>query len=159
MKKLIAAILVSLACMAMLAGCGGKAPEASGKQPTAEDVVKAVSGQLSFQDEMMMVDQGVLYNFYRLDEEKVAEMTMYASSSRSTAEEVTVIKVKDAADMQLAKDAIAERIEDQKVAYENYMPEEMTKINGAVTYANGNYVILVMADDTSSVEKTFNEQF
>ena len=35
----------------------------------------------------------------------------------------------------------------------------MTKIGGALVLTHGNYVLLVMADDTSSVEKTFEAQF
>ena len=84
---------------------------------------------------------------------------MYMSGTRSTAEEVTVIKAKDAADVQHIKDAIDVRIEDQKFSYEDYKPEEMTKIDGALVLTHGNYVLLVMADDTSSVEKTFEAQF
>lgn len=156
MKKIIAVLLAAAACMT-LASCGSKA--ASGKQPATADVVKAVADQLTFKDEMMLVDDGIVFNFYRYDEEKVAEKTMYTSATRATAEEVTVFKVKDAADVQVIHDAVAERIEDQKIAYENYVPEEMVKINSAVTFTNGNYVILVMADDTSKVEETFNAQF
>ena len=84
---------------------------------------------------------------------------MYTSSSRATAEEVTVIRMKDAADIQLAQDAIAARIEDQKRSYESYMPDEMPKINNAAVYTHGSYAILVVADDTSGAEKTFEAQF
>ena len=107
----------------------------------------------------MTVDQDVFYNFYDIDAQKVADVSMYTSSSRATAEEVTVIRMKDAADIQLAQDAIAARIEDQKRSYESYMPDEMPKINNAAVYTHGSYAILVVADDTSGAEKTFEAQF
>ena len=155
MKKFLAVVLTVAACLSM-AACG---KSDSGKQPAAADVVKAVADNLTFQDEMMSVDQAAISNLYNIDMEKVDEISMYTSSTRSTASEVTVIKMKDAADIQLAKDAAAERIEDQKIAYESYVPEEMVKIEGAVTYTHENYLILVMADDTSTVKETFEAQF
>lgn len=157
MKKLLAACMAAVACMTMLTACGGqKAPE---KEPPTADVAKAVVEKLSFRDELMVLEDPQVDNIYRLDEEKIEEKTCYVSSSRATVEEVSVFKLKDAADIQMVKDAVSERIEDQKIAYENYVPEEMVLINDAVTLENGKYVILVMADDTSAVTNVFNEQF
>lgn len=156
MKKLVAGILAAVTCITMLSACGKGSAQ---KEPATADVAKAVVDQLTFRDELMVLDDKQVDVIYRIDEDKIAEKTCYVSSSRATAEEVSVFKVKDAADLQMVKDAIEERIEDQKIAYENYVPEEMVKINGAVTYQQGNYVILVMADDTSSVEDTFKKQF
>ena len=135
MKRWIAAALAAV-CAFSMAACGGKS---GGKEPAAADVVQAVAQGLTFQ--------------------KVADVSMYTSSSRATAEEVTVIRMKDAADIQLAQDAIAARIEDQKRSYESYMPDEMPKINNAAVYTHGSYAILVVADDTSGAEKTFEAQF
>ncbi|WP_101909308.1 DUF4358 domain-containing protein [Marasmitruncus massiliensis] len=156
MKKLVAGVLAAVACMMMFSACGKGSTQ---KEPATADVAKAVVDQLTFRDELMVLDDKQVDVIYRLEEDKIAEKTCYVSGSRATAEEVSVFKVKDTADVQMVKDAIEERIEDQKIAYENYVPEEMVKINGAVTYQQGNYVILVMADDTSSVEDIFKKQF
>ncbi len=156
-KRWIAAFLAAGMCISF-AACGGK-DASEQKQPATADVVEAVSANLTFKDQMMVLDDVMVSNIYRLDEDKLEEKTVKVSATGATAEEVSVFKVKDSADVQMVKDAIAERIEDQKISYQNYVPAEMVKIEGAVTYTQGNYVILVMADDTSSVEKTFQEQF
>ena len=156
MKRILAVLLASLAVLS-LAACGKQAD--SGKQPAAADVVAAVAGGLDLKDQMVTADETVFYSLYSsLDKEKVADASMYMSGTRSTAEEVTVIKAKDAADVQHIKDAIDVRIEDQMFSYEDYKPEEMTKIGGALVLTHGNYVLLVMADDPSSVEKTCEAQ-
>ena len=149
MKKLFVIALAIITCLS-LAACGGKSSDQSGKQPATADVVEAVASQLTFKDELMTLEDKMVANIYNLDEEKLAE---------KTAEEVSVFKVKDAADVGMVQDAINERIEDQKIAYENYVPAEMAKINNAAVYTNGSYVILVMADDTSKVEELFQAQF
>lgn len=156
MKKAIAMILAMAACFTM-AACGKEA--APSKQPATADVVKAVADTLTFKDTMVTVDAQMISNFYRIDSDKVAEISMYTSGTRATAEEVTVIKMKDAGDIKLAESAMAERVEDQKIAYENYVPEEMTKINGALVLTQGNYALLVMADDTAPAENAFKAQF
>lgn len=150
-KVLAAAALTAL----VLTGCGGKS---GGKEPAAQAVVEAVAAEVPFVDTMSYVDDRQFYNLYRLDQEKVADKSMYVGT-RASAEEITVVRMKDAADVQVVKDAMAERLEDQRLAFENYLPEEMTKIKGAQIYIHGAYVMLVVADDTSKAESAFNAQF
>lgn len=154
-KKVLTAVLAAALCLS-LAACGGSG---AGKQPEAAKVMQAVADKLELTDAMIMVDREALDNFFMIPEGKVDDIAMYTSATRATAEEVTVIKMHDVADIKLAEQMAATRIEDQKLAYENYVPEEMTKINGAVTATQGNYLLLVMADDPSSAVETFKAQF
>ena len=55
------------------------------------------------------------------------------------------------------KKAIDTRLEDLKLAFENYVPGEMTKINNPVLVTKGTTVVLVLADDTASVSDQINE--
>lgn len=155
LKKFAAATAAAMAVMLVLAGCGGAS---GGKEPTAQAVVEAVAAEVPFIDTMDYVAEAQFSNFYHVDAEKVADQAMYAGT-RASAEEITVIRMKDAADVQLAKDAMAKRLEDQKQAFENYQPGEMAKIQGAKIYTHGAYVMLVVADDTSKAESAFNAQF
>lgn len=146
--------IVTLAGL-LLTGCGGKS---GGKEPSAQAVVEAVAGEVPFVDTMSYVDDAQFYNLYRIDEAKVADKSMYVGTLAS-AEEITVIRVKDTADVQAAKDAIAGRLEDKKLAFQDYIPAEMAKIQSAQIYIHGAYVMLVVADDTSKAESAFNAQF
>ena len=162
MRKQLLGFLALAACVALTA-CGGsqqsESQSAEEKQPTAAEVVEAVAGQLTFVDNMTTVDGDLFFDFYLLDTEKVEDACMYTSGSRATAEEVTVIKMKDAADVSLAQEAVDQRVKDQRAAYENYIPEELTKLDGAVTFTQGQYVMLVVADDPSPAEQAFEDQF
>lgn len=156
MKRLIA--LAAAVCLCFAASACGSKGGASGKEPEASAVVEAVSSKLAFKDNMTMLEEAQFTNFYRIDMEKVADQAMYAAS-RASAEEVTVIRMKDAKDVQLAKDAIEEHLEDQRIAFENYIPEEMAKIEAAQVYTQGAYVMLVVADSTEGAEDAFKAQF
>ena len=154
-KHMVKVIAVTVAVLSLLAGCGGRS---GGKEPDAKAVVEAVAGEVPFVDTMDYVDTEQFYNLYRLDQEKVADQSMYTGTLAS-AEEITVIRMKEAGDVQAAKDAIAERLEDKRLAFENYQPGEMTKIQGAQIYTHGAYVMLVVADDTSKAQSAFDAQF
>ena len=163
MKKQLLGLVALVACLT-LAACGGSGqaesqPAAEEKQPTAAQVVEAVSAELTFVDNMTTVDGDLFFDFYLLDPETVEDACMYTSGSRATAEEVTVIKMKEGEDISLAQEAADQRVEDQRLAYENYIPEELTKIDGAVTYTHGQYLLLVVADDPSPASEAFEAQF
>jgi predicted small lipoprotein YifL len=157
MKKLTVTLSAILLCAA-LAACGTQR-QAPAKQPRASDVVQAVAQTLTFKDQMMTLEDRVIPNIYNVDMDKLADKCCYVSSSGATAEEISVFRVKDAADLQMAKDAISERIEDQKIAFENYVPEEMVKIQNAVVLEKGDYILLVLADEVSGVKDAFYAQF
>ena len=108
---------------------------------------------------MTDVTGDILFDFYDLDADKVADAHMYTSGSRATAEEITVIRMKDAKDVGLAEAAMKQRVEDQKRSYQDYIPEELPKLEGAVVLTHGSYALLAVADDPSKVEETFKAQF
>lgn len=155
MKKLVVMGLAGLLCLSFVA-CSKS--EGGSKQPSAADVVKAVAEQVTFKDAMTEGDDAMFSARYNLDSELVEDKAMYVGTL-ATAEEITVIKVKDAGDVQAAKDAVNAHLEDQKTAFENYIPEEMPKIENALVLTQGNYVLLAVADDTSKVKETFEAQF
>ena len=59
-----------------------------------------------------------------------------------------VIKVKSEDYVETVKAAYETRIADQKTACESYLPDEMPKLDAAVVYSNGNYVVLCVSNDS-----------
>ena len=49
------------------------------------------------------------------------------------------------------------RVEDQKVAYTNYQPQEMTKLSDPVIETRGDTVILCVSDDNSAALSVIDE--
>lgn len=157
MMKRVLAILLTAAVGFSMAACS-KGTGGTGKTPAAADVVKAVSEKMTFTNEMMMVDADQFGNLYRIDLEKVEDKAILTDSSRATAEEITVIRMKDAKDVQIAKDAITEHIEDQRRSFEGYIEGEIPKLDNALVMTEGAYVILVVAPDTAPAEAAFQSQ-
>ncbi len=146
-KKLFAAALAVLMVLA-LAGCSG-----GEKEKTVEigDLAQKIVDGLTWKDELMQVtSDSVLTNYYFVDMADVSYWALYRSSSGATAEEVAVFEAADADAAARVKDAVNTRVDDLKFAFENYVPAELPKIENAVVYTVGNYVVLVTNDDDAA---------
>ena len=55
--------------------------------------------------------------------------------------------------MTAVKTLINERINDLKVRYEDYKPEEMSKLENAVVIEDGNYLFVVISPDNDKARE------
>lgn len=146
MKKMTAAVLCGAMALTVLTGCSKKEEQADLALP---EVAQALQTQLAFKDNLNQLDDTMLANFYpSVDLSKLEEYVVYVSGTGSTAEEIALFEVKSAEDAQMIQAAVDERLTDQKIAYQDYVPEEMVKIENAVVKTGGNYVLVVLCDET-----------
>ena len=47
----------------------------------------------------------------------------------------------------------------KKAAFENYAPKEMEKLNKAIIFQKGNYVVVCITDDVDNAQKVLNKYF
>lgn len=140
MKKGLFALAAAL--MLLAAGCGGGTQKDIDPQTAAD----AILGQVDFEGELMAAEGDVVENFYMLDE-KITGYAVYINSGTSTAEEVAVFKVADAADAKAAEDVVRARLDTLKAMFESYLPKEMVKLDNPVIETRGNVVYFVTAND------------
>ncbi len=152
MKRKLACFLAALALLAT-AGCAGKSAAVSmdvGK--TADSIVKTVK----FSDQMSAVDQKTAEKLFGLDSGSVASVKAYESTG-ATAEEVAAFEAKDEASEKQIAAAVKKRVENQKAAFQDYQPKEMTKLQNPLIVEKGNYVFLCIADDTAPARQTIDQ--
>lgn len=158
-KKRMACVLAAAALM-LSAGCAKQQPGASGA-PRAADV-NAVADEIvktvKFKDELSPVAQKTAVNLYGLDAADVAKARVYESTG-ATAEEVAAFEAKDDAATAKVEQAVQQRVEDQKSAFQDYQPKEMTKLKAPLMVRSGKYVVLVVADDTSAAKSVTDKYF
>lgn len=122
--------------------------EATVADVDAKTVADALLAEGDFKDNLAEVDTTMaLTRLYGLDPEQI-EDSMFYTNSQATAEEIAVIKVKSEDYVETVKVAYETRIADQKTACESYLPDEMPKLDAAVVYSNGNYVVLCVSNDS-----------
>ena len=147
-------VVCVLALLLTLTACGGSDSQ---PQKSAAEIADALYSTQTFQDTLNAIDSDMLGDYYRIDAADLTDSKVYVSGSFSTAEEIAVFQASSSDAVENIKKAIDTRLEDLKLAFENYVPGEMTKINDPVLITKGTTVVLVLADDTAAVSDQVNE--
>lgn len=147
-------VVCVLALLLTLTACGGSDSQ---PQKSAAEIADAIYSTQTFQDTLNAIDSDMLGDYYRIDAADLTDSKVYVSGSFSTAEEIAVFQASSSDAVENIKKAIDTRLEDLKLAFENYVPGEMTKINDPVLITKGTTVVLVLADDTAAVSDQVNE--
>ncbi|MBR2274733.1 MAG: DUF4358 domain-containing protein, partial [Lachnospiraceae bacterium] len=61
------------------------------------------------------------------------------------------------ADAKKAEEALKQRVEEQKEAFEDYVPKELTKLSEAVIVTKGTVVVLSVSDSPSEAKTILEE--
>ena len=143
MKTKVLSIVCAFVFLLTLTACGGSSSEV---QKSVSEIADAIYNTQTFQDTLNAIDADMLGDYYRIDAADLSDSKVYVSGSFSTAEEIAVFQASS-----------SDAVENLKLAFENYVPGEMTKINNPVLVTKGTTVVLVLADDTASVSDQINE--
>jgi len=139
-RTTVFALLLTL--LLVLGGCTSKLKSA----PAPEIADKVLEG-IAFEDELMEVDGRVVEEYYGIELSNVKEYAVYMSASGATAEEIAIFQASSEDAAKKIEEALASRVNDLKIGFENYVPAEMTKLGNAVIIRNGSTAMLVIAND------------
>ncbi|MCM3140932.1 DUF4358 domain-containing protein [Brevibacillus sp. MER 51] len=154
MKRFLSVLLMFAIGMGMLAGCssdGGTSEELS-----AAKVGERMQQTVSFHD-MKQGDLEKLQKLYHIDAEKVEDFILFTASSNVKAEELAIIKVKDASDTENVTEKIQQRIEAQTIKLKDYRPEEYYLIEKHVLKTKGPFVLFAVSKEVDQIESVFDE--
>ena len=164
MKKILAVMLAASALMtAGLTACGDdssssgndSAASQSAKESSksAAEVADALKDGVEFKDSLNEPDKGMIEKLYGLSEDMYKEGKLYIGSGGATAEEIACFTANDADGAAKIKEAYEKRIEDLKKTFENYVPEEMDKLNDPVIVTKGNSVYMCLSNDNDKAKE------
>ena len=142
--KKILCTLMAVMCMgtAALTGCGSDS-----NSSTANSANSAAAAQTNESVEAK------IEKIIGISADSYTKAKVYVSSSGGTAEEIDCFEAKDADSAKAIADTLTARVESQKKVFENYVPEEMTKLNDPVLVTNGNYVYLCLSNDNDKAKE------
>ena len=138
---------------------GGCSREVQTPDIPVSDITGKLLEELEWVDNMRQLEESVIGNFYDFDTSNIESMEIYISDSGSTAEEIAVVKLSDSSAKEDVQAAMEKRVEKQKKQFENYMPEEMYKLENALITSHGNYVLLAVADGFEQADQLFESCF
>ena len=150
MRKLCAFLAAALTCAA-LAGCGSQTDLTVDVNAMAKDRAEKVT----YQDEIALIDGDMAGMVYDIPE-GVENAVIYMGSG-ATAEEASVFEAKDEESAKKMEEAAKKHIQTQRDAFEDYIPEEVKKLDGAIVEQKGRYVAVCVTDDTENARKVIDE--
>ncbi len=160
MKKILTLALAALTVFA-IAGCQGSDKDNTTKgsdteQKTTEAqsfdaaaVKSEIMGKVVFVKEAEeRSDPSAAIDEYGITEQGVT-CKAYVSALGTAADQLVIFEAPDEATADAVLETAKTYIEGMAAIYADYAPEEAAKLNGAVIEKNGNYVIVVVAEDSS----------
>lgn len=151
MKKKLLILMLGMMAL-VITGCGKEKEIVFGISQAAGDLLASEA----FTDTLTKCDNDKVIALYGVDESSLAEYEVYIGTG-ATAEEIAIFRVKDSQTAASVKTACETRIADQKKACENYLPDEMPKLESPVVRTAGNYVVMVISGDNTKVEAVLDK--
>ena len=147
MRKFGIAILL-IVSLVLLAACGNE--EASGEPLDVAACSQELLAAGVFTDELTQVETEVAIEYYGITQADVKDAHVYLSTG-ATAEELAIFTAKDTETAKNIAAGVQQRISNQKTAFEQYLPAEITKLDAAyvleVSQGGEEYMILCIADN------------
>lgn len=164
MKKSIGILLVAV--MLGLCGCGGKETTAKKESDAPKLSCKEILTQALKDAEGIKTDSTLFYEEERYEElfeylydtsPDRAKDGAYAYAAASYADEISIILADEEKDVSVIKNHLEDRVERRAQDFQGYEPEEEDKVWNSVIDTNGNYVIMVIADNPQDIVDNINE--
>lgn len=153
MKKIFLLTLLLLLLVGLMA-CNSVSADLS--NVSAAKMADSVKESITFVDDMFNIKNDMVPDFYNLPD-GVTELKVFMSSSGATAEELAIFKCDNAETAEAVVKACEKRIEALKEKFEDYIPDELIKIENAVIEKRDVFVMFVCADSTEQAEEIFAE--
>lgn len=186
MKKMLGIMLSALVIFAMV-GCANSEENEGGaatSDVTVKDIMASIKAQIvqdikdtGFDDgqsdedilqgymDTNLVDSNtddvlgqMFFERTGLDQELLAEGSMMISAFNVNADEIIVLKAKDAKSVDTLKASLQKELDGQVQTWERYLPEQYEKVKNNVLKTKGNYLLYVTYENVDAVEKIFDEE-
>lgn len=145
MKKLALGLAAVMMCIS-LAGCGSKTVDVN-------ELATALADGGKFSEQLTEVSSDIAEKRYMISEGEVEECVSYTGTP-AVVDEITIFKTTDA---EAVKEKAEKHIDTQKETYTSYAPSEVTKLDDCVIETVGDYVIVCVSEDSSSVQSIIDE--
>ncbi len=140
----IVSLLIVTLLVSLLAGCGKKE---EGTPIDAPAVLENLVKNVKYDTELSEVEKDAALYFPGLPEK--SEIKLYAGNGYF-ADEVALITLPNASASKDAVKVVEKHIEELRNQYQNYIPEEVSKINSAIICPVDRYIFLCITSDTKT---------
>lgn len=144
-KSLCLGMCVTALGLLSLTGCGGKSQSSF----DADAALKSLLNDVSYAGQLTDVSDNA--QFYFSDLPDGTQVQMYAMQGTS-ADQVILFEAGQEQDTAAIEGAVDTYLDSLKEQANNYTPEEIPKIEDAIIYKNGTYVIVCITEDADTAK-------
>ncbi|MNW27874.1 hypothetical protein D3C74_46810 [compost metagenome] len=154
MKNQRLVVLAIAIAFGILTGCSGRSGvhESLTTAKLGEGIMQAVN-----LNEMQRGDSEKLRRIYHIEASDVDDFVLYTAVSNVKADELAIIKVKDASEIEAVMDQIRQRVEAQTVKFKDYRPEEYALIEKHVLKSKDPFILFAVSKDIGRIERAFDD--
>lgn len=121
-----------------------------------EGIFSELSGKITFKDTMQIVDDGYSEMLINIAPALYSDCILYMGSG-ATAEELLLFQAADEASAKSIVEELNTHIEDQRLAFEDYDPEELKILEHAYITSNGSVIICCVCDEHSAAKELIDK--
>lgn len=148
-------LIVSVLLLLCMAGCGN-GEEQETAVPDVYTLWEKLMDGLTFEDSVSEVSADRAMKYYGIDSGTVRDCVVYMSTG-ATSEELAVFQADTDVDAQNILTAMTARRDAQIKTYLDYKKSEIDRLDDAVLYSHGSFVVYVVCDDSAAAEKIIRE--
>lgn len=158
-KKRIAGAFLTAFMFFSITGCGKDSNEsAETSKPVSEITTEVMNCGIEF-PEMVEVSEDNFQFRYGLEDGDYSEYSVWWAGSGGDADEICIIKAKDASGTEKIKKAVEGRLDSQKGVFKDYVKEQYNKLCDTKIKTKGNYVYWLCTNDNEKAEDTILSYF
>lgn len=163
MKRIACAALAAM-LLACAYGCGDKQPQDAGKDVDMAALREAMLAADTTLPELTIVTDGgeqaeADFTYLSDLDYKLVDEYFYACAEAGTAEEIAVVKLKDAGQAAAMMSSFHDHIEARQGTFREYDPDQIPLTEDAVIVREGRYVALIVCEKNGLVQNVFRDSF
>lgn len=98
-----------------------------------------------------------VYDYYGIDPAQCKQLVNYAAADGLMTDEFLFVETNETAYAEEVEGLLKEQIAYRAKTYREYMPAEYPKISNARIERNGNYVLVIVAEDTTPMYRLYTD--
>lgn len=110
-------------------------------------------------DSVNIGDEKTLKNIYYININSIDDFVSYAPKSNMDVEEILILKIKKNENISEIKAKVTKRLEKQRGSFKNYSPEKYKIIEDTILEEEGQYLIFIISENSSSIYKIIKDNF
>lgn len=137
----------------VLVGCTSESVEQTNLSPS--EISNQIGQEVRF-DKMKEGDQVKLQKLYDIQADEVESYVLYTALSNVSANEFAIIKTKNSKQAAEIESKFTRRVEEQKLKFQDYRPEQYFLVTKHVIKTKGPYTLFAVSEHAEQIENVFD---